>query len=156
LKANNLIESINNVLNEDAYSKFTLSQLYTKLGLNLFAKYLKDICLISMKRLDNFKDMKLSLTDLTDGDISVLFEKQHELYTETLFVYFGKKHGDIWSMYKVTDVRFFLAEQEESETIRGKEVNLSMTLNKVLSRLNGSSLIEKTKQKILKEYEDGE
>jgi hypothetical protein len=40
-KAHNLINEINSILNEDAYSKYKPKQLYMKLGVDGFAEYLE-------------------------------------------------------------------------------------------------------------------
>jgi hypothetical protein len=58
MKATNLIELIDSILNEDNYKKFTSEQLYMKLGPQKFMGYVGNIISSGLKRIKNITPIK--------------------------------------------------------------------------------------------------
>jgi hypothetical protein len=95
LKANHLIKSINNLLNEDAYSKFTLKQLYTKLGKEGLFKYIKDVCLVvaRRKKIELLENMEFSSEDsyITQEEIFWAFRSMQKYYSGDLYLTYNTR-----------------------------------------------------------------
>jgi hypothetical protein len=93
MKANSLINSINQILNEDAYSKFTLSQLYTKLEAKEFFRYLQ-LTLFVVVRHSDFLTLKNIEVDHTMPDV-VEMSKNKDKILATRYISVWKKNKDI-------------------------------------------------------------
>jgi hypothetical protein len=90
LKSIEIINYINS-LNEDAYSKFTIKQLYTKLGYDGFMKYVKTVAEACVRRLDVESPIKKvtphvdEKTHREDGFV-IEFEVQTPKFNESLYI----------------------------------------------------------------------
>jgi hypothetical protein len=76
LDANKLTNSINLLLNEDKFSKYTLDQIFDELGEEDLIEYLKSASLKIIKNIDSKRDMshfKASVGD-TYGDFYIEFK----------------------------------------------------------------------------------
>lgn len=90
MNASNLIKSINTLLNEDAYEKLTLSQVYLKLGKRGFLKYIRDMCvfIVRLKKIDLLLDMEFvpDSSYVSSDGLFWGFVSPHKYYDGHLYV----------------------------------------------------------------------
>jgi hypothetical protein len=91
MKANKVINSINFVLNEDAYSKFSTIQLYQKLGHDGFITYFKNVFIKAITRAsDDYSGLKnhtCNVREDTDRTV-IMVESSKAASAEVFIIYF--------------------------------------------------------------------
>jgi hypothetical protein len=105
MKANYIINSIISILNEDKFSKYTLSQIYDELGKEDFKDYLEQLCykIIKSEKIYFLKNAQRNFSTYTEVPAVVLYQIDARGYKESLRVVYLERDGsleiDSWINY---------------------------------------------------------
>ena len=133
MEANKIINSITSILNEDKFSKYTISQIYDELGKEDFLNYIDDIVKKTIKNIEGLsqaelqlEDKDLTYTQKTPEEINTLTVRL--IYTNFLGVSITSKKYITKNTFKLNSKHFTL-HGEENET------NTSVVLKTVIRNL---------------------
>ena len=136
MKSKYIINSINNILNEDKFSKYTLRQIYDELGSEDFLNYIEEIVLKIIKggfvkclegavpypimRIDNNQYIETAIKKYSKGFNEILVfsfnRENNQLYCEWQMVHNLKNY--------VIDRVMFITKEDETDIFKSLKIDM--------------------------------
>lgn len=146
MKANRLVRSINDTLDEDAYSKLTLKQIYKKLGRDRYVKYLSKIIQQAVRFNKTTRSAVIDPVSCLDfNDFWLVFEIQEKDWTEYLeFKMF--QDLDILVSYDVTlknsAVRVSVNARMKGKTVSPEKTDVCSLIDVAINTVSNSARVK--------------
>jgi hypothetical protein len=135
VKSKYIINSINNILNEDKFSKYTLRQIYDELGSEGFLDYIEEIVLKIIKGgfvkcLEGavpYSVMRIDSKQYTETGI----KKYAKGFNETVNFSFNREDGRLYCEWRITDNSnvtlsrvMFITKEDETNIFKSLKVDM--------------------------------
>jgi hypothetical protein len=143
VKANKITNSINILLNEDKFSKYSMQQVYDELGKEDFIEYLKNICNKVVKNLDTETNIKKAEPSASKSLHGFSYSATTGNLKEFISIYIGNWNEELQISYEV------IGAKEISDSIEWDEKDISQFIKASLNLMYNSDEASLARQSIL-------
>jgi hypothetical protein len=139
MKSSYIIESINNILNEDKFSKYNLQQIYDELGEEDCIEYLQSLCNKIVK--SNFSGFSTVIKNEGLDRIYLLYRKKRSGYVEDIVIWIDLHRVKITITSRLSSGSV-VTDGDFVEVISSEDVNISKYIERgIVSGYNSKNLV---------------